>query len=152
MMTDQKHAELVDILYVEDSAGDVRLMKEALKGNGARNALHVAEDGEHAMAFLRREGKYANSPRPGLVLLDLNLPRMDGREVLAAVKTDPRLKTIPVVVITSSKAEEDIVNSYLLHANAYVTKPVDLSQFLAVVKTIKGFWMDVVTLPPGAET
>jgi CheY-like chemotaxis protein len=137
-----------EILYIEDNPADVRLTVEALKENKVRNNLHIARDGEEAMAFLRREGRFATAPRPDLILLDLKLPKKDGREVLREIKADPDLKTIPVVVITSSKAEEDIVRSYQLHANCYVTKPVDLNQFLSVIRTIEGFWMTVVTLPP----
>jgi CheY-like chemotaxis protein len=137
-----------EILYIEDNPADVRLTVEALKENRVRNNLHIARDGEEAMAFLRREGRFATAPRPDLILLDLKLPKKDGREVLREIKADPDLKTIPVVVITSSKAEEDIVRSYQLHANCYVTKPVDLNQFLSVIRTIEGFWMTVVTLPP----
>jgi two-component system, chemotaxis family, response regulator Rcp1 len=138
----------IEILLVEDNPGDVELTRSALQRAKVRNALHVVEDGEEAMAFLRREGEYANSPRPDVILLDLNLPRMDGREVLAEVKSDPELMDIPVVVLTTSSAEQDIVRSYKLHANCYITKPVDLDQFIEVVRSIQDFWLTVVKLPP----
>lgn len=137
----------IDILLVEDNPGDVLLTREALKDAKVRNELNVAEDGVEAMAYLRREGKYADAPRPDLILLDLNLPKKDGREVLAEIKRDPTLKRIPVVVLTTSQAEEDILRSYNLHANCYVTKPVDLNQFLTIVKAIEDFWLTVVKLP-----
>jgi CheY-like chemotaxis protein len=137
----------IEILLVEDNPADVRLTQEALREGKVRNNLHVARDGEEALAFLRREGKFAESPRPDLVLLDLNLPRKDGREVLANVKDDPELKTIPIVVLTTSSAETDILRSYSLHANCYITKPVDLDQFVQVVKSIDDFWLTVVKLP-----
>jgi len=138
----------IEILLVEDNPGDVRLTIEALKEAKVRNHMHTVGDGVEAMAFLRREGKYADAPRPELILLDLNLPKMDGREVLAAVKDDPDLKRIPVVIRTISKAEEDVFKTYNLHANCYVTKPVDLEQFLTVVRSIEDFWLTVVKLPP----
>ncbi len=138
----------VDILLVEDSPADVRLTREALKEAKVLNELHVVQDGIEALAFLRKAGKYASSPLPDLILLDLNLPRKDGREVLAEIKQDGQLKRIPVVVLTTSRAEEDVMRSYNLHANAYVTKPVDLKQFLEVVRSIEQFWLAVVTLPP----
>jgi len=138
----------VDILLVEDNPADVRLTLEALKESRLLTNLHVVGDGVEALAFLRREGEYEHAPRPDLVLLDLNLPRKDGREVLAEVKTDPDLKRIPVAVLTTSQAEEDVVRSYDLHANCYVTKPVDLDQFLHVVRTINEFWLTIVKLPP----
>ncbi len=141
----------VDILLVEDSPSDVRLTREALKEAKVLNTLHVVEDGMSAMAFLRRQGKYAESPLPDLILLDLNLPKKDGREVLAEVKQDETLKKIPVVVLTTSRAEEDVVRTYNLHANAYVTKPVDLTQFLTVIRSLEEFWLAVVTLPPGEK-
>ena len=120
---------------------------EALKESKVRNKLHFVEDGVEAMAFMHREGKYANVPRPDLVLLDLNLPRKDGREVLAEIKEDPELKRVPVVVLTISKVQEDILKTYNLHANCYITKPVDLEQFITVVKSIKDFWLTIVKLP-----
>jgi two-component system, chemotaxis family, response regulator Rcp1 len=138
----------IDILLVEDNAADVRLTREALKDAKVLNALHVARDGLAALGFLRRRGPYAGSPRPDLILLDLNLPKKDGREVLAEIKQDTDLKRIPVVVLTTSRAEEDVIRSYDLHANAYVTKPVDLAQFLKVVRSLETFWLAVVTLPP----
>jgi CheY-like chemotaxis protein len=137
----------IDILLVEDNPGDVRLTIEALRDSKVRNQLHVATDGVEAMAFLRREGQHANAPRPGLVLLDLNLPRMDGRQVLAEMKADVRLKTIPVVVLTTSRAEEDVLRSYELQANCYISKPVDLDQFMTVVRSIEDFWLTIVSLP-----
>lgn len=135
------------ILLVEDNPGDIRLTEEALKEGKVRNRLHVAMDGEEAMAFLRKEGEYAGAPMPDLILLDLNLPRKDGREVLAEIKDDDDLKRIPVVVLTTSQAEEDIARSYNLHANCYISKPVDLEQFLNVVHSIEEFWLSVVKLP-----
>lgn len=139
----------IEILLVEDNPGDVRLTKEALRDGKILNNLNVVTDGVEAMAFLRREGDYADAPRPELILLDLNLPRKDGREVLAEIKRDEELKRIPVVILTSSAAEQDIIKSYNLHANCYVTKPVDLDQFIGVVKSIEHFWLKVVKLPPG---
>lgn len=138
----------IEILLVEDNPGDVELTRNALRRAKVRNTLHVAEDGEEAMAFLRREGEYQHAPRPDVILLDLNLPRMDGREVLAEVKADRDLMDIPVVVLTTSSAEQDIVRSYKLHANCYITKPVDLDQFIEVVRSIQNFWLTVVKLPP----
>ncbi len=137
----------IEILLVEDNPADVRLTIEALKEGKMKNRLSVARDGLDALAFLRREGAYADAPRPDLVLLDLNLPRMDGRELLAIIKRDEALRRIPVVVLTTSKAEEDILRTYDLHANCYVTKPVDLDQFIEVVKSIDDFWLAVVKLP-----
>jgi two-component system, chemotaxis family, response regulator Rcp1 len=137
----------VEILLVEDNPGDVRLTKEALREGKVRNNLSVAADGVEALAFLRREGQYAAAPRPDLILLDLNLPKKDGREVLSEIKADDDLRTIPVVILTTSKADEDIVRSYNLHANCYVTKPVDLDQFITVVKSIEDFWFTIVALP-----
>jgi two-component system, chemotaxis family, response regulator Rcp1 len=138
----------IEILMVEDNPGDVRLTVEALKEGKVRNNFHTVEDGVEALAFLRRQGPYADAPRPDLVLLDLNLPKKTGREVLAEIKQDPELKRIPVVILTVSQAEQDILKSYNLHANCYITKPVDLDQFLAVVKSIENFWLSVVMLPP----
>jgi chemotaxis family two-component system response regulator Rcp1 len=138
----------VDILLVEDTPGDVRLTKEALKDAKVLNTLHVVEDGVEAMDFLRQRGKYADAPRPDMILLDLNLPRKDGREVLAEIKADENLMRVPVVVLTTSEAEEDILRSYELHANAYVKKPVDLDQFLGVIRSLENFWLAVVSLPP----
>jgi CheY-like chemotaxis protein len=138
----------IEILLVEDNPGDVDLTREALESGKIKNLLHVAVNGEEAMAFLRHKGKYTDAPRPDLVLLDLNLPRMDGREVLNEIKSDDDLKRIPVVVLTSSKAEEDILKVYNLHANCYITKPIDLLQFLKVVHVIEDFWFTIVKLPP----
>ena len=138
----------IEILLVEDNPGDVDLTREALDGGKIKNMLHVAVNGEEAMAFLRQKGKYTDAPRPDLVLLDLNLPRMDGREVLNEIKSDEDLKRIPIVVLTSSKAEEDILKVYNLHANCYITKPLDVLQFLKVVHVIEDFWFTIVKLPP----
>jgi chemotaxis family two-component system response regulator Rcp1 len=138
----------VEILLVEDNPGDARLAREGLSECKIRNNLHVVDDGVKAMAFLRQSGEYAHVPRPDLILLDLNLPRKDGREVLREIKEDESLRLIPVVVLTTSKAEEDIVKSYSLHANCYVTKPLGLQQFLDVVKSIEDFWFTIVKLPP----
>jgi chemotaxis family two-component system response regulator Rcp1 len=138
----------IEILMVEDNPGDVRLTVEALKEGKVRNNFHTVEDGVEAMAFLRRQGRHAEAPRPDLILLDLNLPKMNGREVLAEIKEDPELRRIPVVILTVSKAEQDIIKSYNLHANCYINKPVDLDQFLEVVKSIENFWLTVVMLPP----
>jgi CheY-like chemotaxis protein len=137
----------IEVLLVEDNPGDVRLTREALREGKVRNNLNVARDGVEAMAFLRREGSYAGAARPDLILLDLNLPRKDGRQVLAEIKSDADLRTIPVVVLTTSQADQDIVRSYDLHANCYVTKPVDLDQFITVVKSIEDFWLTIVKLP-----
>ena len=138
----------IEILLVEDNPGDADLAREALEGSKLHNALHVVGDGVEAMDFLRRKGKHADAPRPDLILLDLNLPKKDGREVLAEIKGDADLKRIPVVILTISKDEEDILKSYNLHANCYITKPIDLSQFLKVVKSIEDFWLSIVKLPP----
>lgn len=143
-MTDK----LAEILLVEDDPEDVDLTRGTLLKWKLRNRLHVVQDGVEAMCFLRREEPYTDVPRPDLILLDLNLPRMDGREVLAAIKDDEELKTIPVVVLTSSVAEEDILQSYNLHANCYVSKPVDLQQFVTIVQSIENFWFSVVSLCP----
>jgi CheY-like chemotaxis protein len=137
----------IEVLLVEDDQGDILLTREAFDLNKVRNRLHVVNDGEQAMAFLHREGDYAESPRPDLILLDLNLPRMGGMEVLEEVKADAVLRTIPVVILTTSEAEEDILHSYRLHANAYVSKPVDFEQFIRVVRQIDDFFVTVVKLP-----
>ncbi|MEU4233333.1 response regulator [Nonomuraea sp. NPDC026600] len=137
----------IEVLLVEDDQGDVLLTKEAFDFNKVRNRLHVVNDGEQAMAFLRQENGYHDAPRPDLVLLDLNLPRMGGLEVLSEVKADADLRTIPVVILTTSEAEEDILHSYRLHANAYVSKPVDFEQFIRVVRQIDDFFVTVVKLP-----
>lgn len=140
--------KVIDILLVEDNPGDVRLAQEALKESKVRNKLYVVEDGVEAMAFLRRQGEYAGAPHPDLILLDLNLPRKSGREVLAEVKTDDDLKHIPIVVLTVSRAEEDVLKCYNHHANCYITKPLDFSQFMEVTKSIEEFWLTIVRLPP----
>lgn len=140
-------SERIDILLVEDSPADVRLMREAFKEGKLYNEVYVVGNGVEALAFLRKEGKYADSPRPDLILLDLNLPKKDGREVLAEVKADPDLKCIPVVILTTSELEQDILNSYNDHANCYINKPVGLEQFLQVVKYVEGFWLTIVKLP-----
>ncbi len=149
-MASRDRGSPIDILVVEDNPGDVRLTRELLKEARVRNVMHVVSDGVEAMAFFRREGQYAGAPRPDLVLLDLSLPKKDGRAVLAEVKGDPDLRRIPVVVLTTSRAEQDILGAYDLHANAYVAKPVDLEQFALVVGSIEDFWLGVVTLPPGS--
>lgn len=138
----------IEILLIEDNPGDVRLTQEALREGKIINNLNVVSDGVQALDFLRQKGRYAGATRPDVILLDLNLPRKDGREVLEEIKEDPELKRIPVVVITSSSAEEDVLKSYNLHANCYISKPVDLEQFVAVVKSIEDFWMGIVKLPP----
>lgn len=138
----------IEILMVEDNPGDVRLTIEALKEGKVRNNLHTVADGEEAMKFLRRQDTHAQAPRPDLVLLDLNLPKKNGREVLAEIKDDPDLKRIPVVILTVSEAEQDIIKSYNLHANCYITKPVNLEQFIQVVRSIEDFWLSIVMLPP----
>ena len=138
----------IEILLVEDNPGDVDLARNALENSKIRNILHAVSNGEEAMAFLRCQGEYANASRPDLVLLDLNLPRKDGREVIAEIKSDDDLKRIPVVIMTSSRDEEDILKSYNLHANCYITKPMDLNQFIKVVKSIEDFWFTIVKLPP----
>ena len=147
-MSETAFSRPFEILLVEDNPGDVRLTQETLKDFKALNNLSVAGDGVEAMAFLRREGKYVNASRPDLILLDLNLPRKDGREVLSEIKVDEQLKRIPVVILTTSSAEEDILNTYDHHANCYIKKPVDLDQFSAVVKSIESFWFTTVKLPP----
>ena len=148
-MNFEEHYRPIEILLVEDNPGDVRLTIEALKEGKVSNRLSVARDGVEALAFLRREGPHANAIRPDLILLDLNLPKKDGREVLAEIKEDTRLRRIPVVVLTTSKAEEDILRTYDLHANCYITKPVDLDQFITVVKSIDEFYFTIVRLPAG---
>lgn len=137
----------IEILLVEDNPGDVRLTQEALREAKVINNLTIAKDGMEALAYLRRQGPYAHAPRPHLILLDLNLPKRDGREVLAEIKADESLKRIPVVVLTTSQDEQDILKSYNLHANCYVTKPVDLYQFIRVVRSIEDFWLGIVVLP-----
>ncbi|MHC9544471.1 MAG: response regulator [Vulcanimicrobiota bacterium] len=136
------------ILLVEDNPADVRLTQEALKEGQVLNTLHTVKDGIEAMSFLRREGSYKDMPCPDMIFLDLNLPRKDGREVLKEIKSDETLRRIPVVVLTTSKAEDDIIQTYSDHANCFITKPVDLDQFIEVIKSIKEFWVNIVTLPP----
>lgn len=150
-MSDGPKCGPIEILLVEDNPGDVRLTIEALKEGKVANEINVAVDGIEALAFLRREGKYKNAPKPDLILLDLNLPKKNGREVLAEIKENSHLKCIPVVVLTSSQAEKDIATTYNLHANCYITKPVDFDQFIEVVKSIENFWFEVVKLPPNEE-
>jgi two-component system, chemotaxis family, response regulator Rcp1 len=140
----------MEILLVEDSPSDAFIVKEALKRSGGTNNLHVVSDGVEAMAFLRRQGQYFDSPRPDIILLDLNMPRKDGREVLAEVKRDERFACIPVIVLTSSNADQDVLKAYELHANCYITKPTDFSKFKDLIKAIEAFWFFNVTLPPHA--
>jgi two-component system, chemotaxis family, response regulator Rcp1 len=147
-MTNNKSLQPIEILMADDNKGDIRLTLEALKGAKVKNNVHVVGDGVEAMAFLRKEGKYANKPRPDIILLDLNMPKKDGREVLQEIKTDPDLKCIPVVILTVSQAEEDILKTYNLHANCFITKPVDLDQFIKIVKSLEDFWFTIVKLPP----
>ncbi len=150
-MRNGNYVSPIDILLVEDNPADVRLTMEALKEEKIYNNLHVVSDGEEALDFLRKQGKYAKAARPDLILLDLNLPKVDGREVLKEVKNDDKLKMIPVVVLTVSKNEEDILRTYNLHANCYITKPVDLKQFVKVAKSVQEFWLTIVKLPPNGD-
>ncbi len=145
-----RHGECrpIEILMVEDNPGDVRLAVEASREGKVRNHMHTVGDGEEALAYLRRQGSYADVPRPDLILLDLNLPKKNGQEVLSEIKEDPELRRIPVVILTVSEAEADIIKTYNLHANCYITKPVDLDRFIEVVKSIEDFWLTVVMLPP----
>jgi len=147
-MTNNPQPKIIDILLVEDSPTDVLIAREALTEARLLNTIHVAEDGVEALEFLRRQGRFANAPRPDLILLDLNLPRKNGREVLAEIKADEALKSIPVVVLTTSSAEEDIIRSYKLHANCYVVKPVEFDNFVKAVQSIRQFWFTIVALPP----
>jgi two-component system, chemotaxis family, response regulator Rcp1 len=140
--------ELFNILLVEDNPADVRLTQEALKNGKIQHQLQVVEDGVDALALLRRQAPYTHAMRPDIILLDLNLPRKDGREVLAEIKADPDLRSIPVIILTTSQADEDILKTYNLHANGYIVKPVDLEQFFRIIKQIKEFWMSIVVLPP----
>ena len=142
----------IEILLAEDNPGDVDLTKEAFEEAKMANNLHVTEDGEATISFLKKEGEYENSPTPDIILLDLNLPKVSGHEILDFIKTDENLKKIPVVILTSSEAEEDVVKSYNLHANSFITKPVDLEKFLKVVKTVEDFWLHVVKLPEHKTT
>jgi two-component system, chemotaxis family, response regulator Rcp1 len=139
---------IVQILLVEDNPGDIRLTQEALKDSHVKNYLNIVKDGVEAIEFLRKIGKYEEKPTPDLILLDLNLPRKDGREVLAEIKTDENLKMIPVVILTTSEAEKDIINTYKLHANCFITKPADLDDFIYAIRQIENFWFNVVKLPP----
>ncbi len=147
MITGDVSTSTIEILLVEDNPGDVRLTREVLREGRFRNNLHVCGDGEQALEFLRLRGPYARAVRPDLVLLDLNLPRKDGREVLAEVKADPDLRSIPIVVLTTSASEQDVLHSYRLHANSFITKPVDLDQFVRVVNGIQSFWLEIARLP-----
>jgi chemotaxis family two-component system response regulator Rcp1 len=145
----ERTAPPVEILLVEDNLGDARLTREALKEGKVYNSLHWVKDGVEALEFLHKTGRHQGAPRPDIILLDLNLPKKDGREVLQEIKADSDLQRIPVVILTTSKAEEDVLKTYALHANCYVTKPVDLEQFIRVVRSIDNFWLTVVTLPNG---
>jgi CheY-like chemotaxis protein len=147
----KKIGHMVEILLIEDNPGDVRLTIEALKEGKIINNLNVVYDGIEAIKYLRKRGKYENKPRPELILLDLNLPKKDGREVLAEIKQDDDLKRIPVVILTTSNAEEDILKTYQLHANCYISKPVDMEQFIKVVKSVGDFWFSIVKLPPNGH-
>lgn len=147
-MNEMRGVRPIEILMVEDNPGDVRLTREAMKDAKVSNTLRVVEDGVAALDFLYQRGDYGDAPRPDLILLDLNLPKKNGREVLEEIKQDARLKTIPVVILTTSQAEEDVVRAYSLHANCYITKPVDFAQFTKIVRTIEDFWLSIVTLPP----
>ncbi|MDZ7721722.1 MAG: response regulator [candidate division KSB1 bacterium] len=146
-MSDGDFAKCIEILLIEDNPGDVGLTEAALEENKMRNQLHVAKDGEEAMQFLFKQDKFSDAPRPDLIILDLNMPKKDGRDVLKEIKTNPDLKKIPVVILTSSKAEKDIIKSYNLHANCYIKKPLDFEQFIQVVQSIEHFWMSIVVLP-----
>jgi two-component system, chemotaxis family, response regulator Rcp1 len=150
-MTQRPVGDMIDILLVEDNEGDARLTREAMRDSKINNVLHHVGDGVEAMAFLHREGVHADAPRPDLILLDLNLPRKDGREVLAEIKTDPDLRRIPVVVLTVSSDEADVLKAYNLHANCYITKPLDLGQFMKIVRSIEDFWLTIVKLPNGRD-
>jgi chemotaxis family two-component system response regulator Rcp1 len=149
-MSDMEY-HAVEILLVEDNPGDVLLIQEALRDSKVHNALHVAQDGEEAMAFLLRQGDHIEAPRPDLILLDLNLPKKDGYEVLSEIKNDEKLKDIPVVILTTSQREEDILKSYRLSANCFITKPVDLNQFFKVIQSVEDFWFSIVKLPSRPE-
>jgi len=151
-MESNRMGKPVEILLVEDNPGDVRLTREALQEGKVANNLQVAADGEEALDLLRRRGKFAGAARPDIILLDLNLPKKDGREVLAEIKNDENLKVIPVVVLTMSKAEEDVLNTYKYHANCYITKPIDMDQFLAVMRKTEDFWLTIVKLPPSKDS
>ena len=146
-MADSEDGEIIDVLLVEDDAGDVLIIREALEQYRVRNTLHVVTDGEQALRFVRRTGEFADAPRPGMIMLDLNLPRRDGLEVLSELKADPDLRVIPVVILTTSRSEEDVLRSYSLHANAYVSKPVEFEQFMDAVRQIDEFFINLVRLP-----
>ncbi len=146
MMKSQKD-EVMQILLVEDNPGDIRLTQEALKEGSIKNVLNVVKDGVEALDYLKKKGKFMNNPTPDIILLDLNLPRKDGREVLAEIKADEYLKLIPVIILTTSDADQDIIRSYKLHANCFITKPVDLDQFIFIIRQIETFWFTVVKLP-----
>ncbi|MDD1764295.1 MAG: response regulator [Methanobacteriaceae archaeon] len=148
MRTENPLGKMVEILLIEDNPGDIRLVKEVFKDAKLNNNLQVALDGEEALKILRQEGEFFNSPRPDLILLDLNLPKKNGREVLREIKEDESLKCIPVVILTTSSAEEDLIETYKRDANCYITKPVDLDEFIKVVKSIQNFWLEIVKLPP----
>lgn len=148
MQTNSGPARAVDILLVEDNPGDVRLIREAFHDGKVLNQVSTVSDGQQALTYLRKQGSYEQASRPDLILLDLNLPRKDGREVLGEIKADPDLRSIPVVIFTSSLADEDILRSYNTHANCYVTKPMDLEKFIAVMRSIEDFWVSIVKLPP----
>ena len=148
MLIIRNNGKPIEILLVDDNPGDVRLTVEAFKEHNVHNHLNVVEDGMKAIAYLKQQAPYENALRPDVILLDLNLPKKDGREVLAEIKQDPHLKRIPVVILTTSKAEEDILKTYNLHANCYITKPVEFDEFIRVVKSIENFWLRVVKLPP----
>jgi CheY-like chemotaxis protein len=150
-MMDLGDERLVEILLVEDNLADIRLTQEVFKEGKVRNQLSVVRNGEEALAFLRQEGHFASVLRPDMILLDLNLPRKDGRAVLAEIKADPDLKRIPVIILTTSQAESDLIQTYNLHANCYIVKPVELDQFIEAVKRIQGFWLQIVKLPPNGE-
>jgi CheY-like chemotaxis protein len=147
-MSNHRLVRPIEILLVEDNPGDADLAREALEGSKFNNILNVVDDGEKAMAYLHRNGLYTEVSRPDLILLDLNIPKKDGRQVLAEIKEDDNLKRIPVVILTTSRAEEDVIKSYNLHCNCYITKPIDLNQFLSVVRSIEDFWLSIVVLPP----
>jgi two-component system, chemotaxis family, response regulator Rcp1 len=146
-MNKQSNERPLDVLIVEDNLGDIGLIREAFIENGVPNALKVVHDGVEALAYLCQEGKYSEEPRPGVIILDLNLPKKDGREVLSEIKNNPALRVIPVIILTSSKAHADIMRSYDLHANCYVTKPVDLDEFMRLMKMMSDFWLSTVRLP-----
>ena len=150
-MSSDKSVRPIEVLLVEDNPGDIDLAREGLKRSKVKNNIHAVEDGELALAFLRRQPPFEQAPRPDLILLDLNLPKRDGREVLADIKADQDLKRIPVVVLTTSRAEEDVLRTYNLHANCFITKPIDLNQFMRVVQSIEDFWLTIVVLPNGAK-